>query len=373
MSKKRFLAIFLTLSLIVTPIAGCNNKADNDLKEDTKTEDSVNSGFIKITDHANREIEIPNSKDLKRVYSSNPIGFIWTYTLAPEKLSGSPLELTEEQLKYMSKEAKEYKTYGSQHAGKSLNAEELIKDDVQLIVSISPGKINDKTAEDADMLQEKLNIPVMVVDGNMDNFKEIYSLLGKVLGVEKRADELTNKLAKIEDSVNKAVKSIPEDKKVDFYYAESPSGLSTDPESSPHAAVFKKAGGINVADIESKQGTGLSEVSLEQVVKWNPSVIFSWADGFGGAYSEILKDASWQDIKAVKDEKVYQVPYQPFSWPDRPPSVNRFLGLQWITNTLYPEYYNVDMHKEVKDFYSSFYHVDLNEDEIKEVLLESEN
>lgn len=76
MNKKRFLAIFLTLSLIVTPIAGCNNKADKDVKENTKTEESVNSNIIKITDHANREIEIPNSKDLKRVYSSNPIGFI---------------------------------------------------------------------------------------------------------------------------------------------------------------------------------------------------------------------------------------------------------------------------------------------------------
>ncbi len=88
--------------------------------------------------------------------------------------------------------------------------------------------------------------------------------------------------------------------KVDIYYAEGPSGLETEPAGSWHAQVIDMVGGNNVAKVEIKEGKGKSEVSIEQLLLWDPEIIISWDDERGGYYSGILKDPAWKDITAVK-------------------------------------------------------------------------
>ena len=73
-------------------------------------------------------------------------------------------------------------------------------------------------------------------------------------------------------------------------------------------------------------------------------------------------------VKAVEDGRVYTMCQTPFSWLDRPPAVNRFIGLQWLTNLLYPEAYDIDIVETTKEFYSLFYHRDLTDDQVQELL-----
>lgn len=73
-------------------------------------------------------------------------------------------------------------------------------------------------------------------------------------------------------------------------------------------------GGNNVVQLEAKGSIGKSEVSIEQVLAWNPDIIISWGDERGGYFSQILKDPKWKDIKAVKDKEVYEIPNKPFNW-----------------------------------------------------------
>jgi iron complex transport system substrate-binding protein len=67
--------------------------------------------------------------------------------------------------------------------------------------------------------------------------------------------------------------------------------------------------------------------------------------------------------EAAKTGRVYTVPYAPFAWVDRPPGVNRFLGLQWLANMFYPKLYSVDMVEVTKDFYSRLYWVDITDEQ----------
>lgn len=84
---------------------------------------------------------------------------------------------------------------------------------------------------------------------------------------------------------------------------------------------------------------------------------------------EIIRtDEKWSHISAVKNGRVYTMPNAPFAWCDRPPGVNRFLGVQWIANMLYPDRYDVDMVEEVKNFYSLLYWVDITDDDARELL-----
>lgn len=121
----------------------------------------------------------------------------------------------------------------------------------------------------------------------------------------------------------------------------------------------------NVADVEMKSGQGRTEVSIEQVIAWNPELILCHS-GFVLA-DDIMNNAQWADIQAVKDGKVYTTPAIPFNWFDRPPNVMRLLGIEWFATVCYPEI-DIDINQEVRDFFSLFYNVDLTDDQLQSLL-----
>lgn len=150
-----------------------------------------------------------------------------------------------------------------------------------------------------------------------------------------------------------------------MYYAENADGLATDPTGSSHTEVLDYCKVTNVADVEMKSGQGRTEVSIEQVIAWNPELILCHS-GFVLA-DDIMNNAQWADIQAVKDGKVYTTPAIPFNWFDRPPNVMRLLGIEWFATVCYPEI-DIDINQEVRDFFSLFYNVDLTDDQLQSLL-----
>ena len=48
------------------------------------------------------------------------------------------------------------------------------------------------------------------------------------------------------------------------------------------------------------------------------------------------------------------------------------IGVPWTAKCLYPDdYKNINMVDATKEFYSNFYHVDLSDDDAKQMLLDS--
>ena len=70
----------------------------------------------------------------------------------------------------------------------------------------------------------------------------------------------------------------------------------------------------------------------------------------------------------MKDGRVYAMPNTPFSWIDRLPLVNRFLGIWWIASLLYPEAYNADFRAATREFYDLFYAVKLTDEQLDDLL-----
>ena len=58
----------------------------------------------------------------------------------------------------------------------------------------------------------------------------------------------------------------------------------------------------------------------------------------------------------------------PFAFCDRPPGLNRFLGIQWLANLFYPDYYDVDMVDVVREFYSRCYWQNLTVEQANRIL-----
>ncbi|TEB15870.1 iron-enterobactin transporter periplasmic binding protein [Pelotomaculum sp. FP] len=353
------IAFLLILSVMIcTLFTGCRDKSVSQ-QSTTQT----------ITDHAGRALTIP--AQINKCYYTSPLGMIMIYSLAPDKMVGWSMQLTDKEKKYIPDKYHSLPFLGGLQMNGKINTEELLKAKPDVIFAVGPDALTDTTKSDADKLQEQLNIPVIVVDGDIKSTEKAYTFIGRLLGVGDKAKELASYCNKTMNEVTEATQAIPEEKRAKVYYAEGPKGLATEPKGGSHALVLDLVNGNNVAQVEAKGGSGMSSVSMEQVLKWNPDVILAWGADAGGAYDLIRTSQDWANINAVKNNKVYEIPNYPFNWFDRPPSVNRFLGLKWLAATLYPDTYKVDMVSEVKNFYSLFYHVDLSDADARELLKNS--
>ena len=194
--------------------------------------------------------------------------------------------------------------------------------------------------------------------------------MGDIIGVQERAEELAAYSEKAMHDIDEMTAPIPPEKLVRVYYAEGANGLSTDPAGSGHTEVLDFVRGVNVADVQIKGGQGMTPVSMEQVLTWNPDVVLVSSSSGNENYQSILNDASWNEVKAVKDGKVYIPPSLPFNWFDRPPDIMRIIGIKWLANTLYPEYVSIDLNQEVKDYFKLFFNKDLNDEQVT-ILLEN--
>jgi iron complex transport system substrate-binding protein len=77
---------------------------------------------------------------------------------------------------------------------------------------------------------------------------------------------------------------------------------------------------------------------------------------------------TWRLIKAVREEMVFAVPCLPYNWLDMPPSANRIIGIKWLGNLLYPEYFPYDIREEARAFYRLFYNKNLTDEQINRLL-----
>jgi iron complex transport system substrate-binding protein len=326
--------------------------------------DAVILGKQTVVDDMGREVEIPTPENLKRVYFTSALAQIFVFTMAPELMGGVSSTIEPDKLKYLPPEMGKLPALGSMSGENgSIDREMLMDQKIQVVFSISGVALTEANRVDAVDLQESTGIPVVLVDGSLEVISNAYRLLGKCMGRASRAEELSKYLEDIYARVTEAVGDVaPEDQK-SVYLAEGPLGLQTESDASQHTVIIQKAGGRVVAHIEEETAYGMTDVSLESVISWDPEIILAWSSEHQGGADEIIRtNVNWSSIRAVREGRVYTTPSLPFSWVERPPAVNRFLGLQWLANMFYPDKYDVDMLEVAKDFYKFVYQIENIED-----------
>ncbi|PRR79493.1 ATP-binding cassette domain-containing protein [Clostridium luticellarii] len=241
---------------------------------------------------------------------------------------------------------------------KEVNIEELIKSKPDVVVLWS-GK------EELQKKIEKLGIPVIIIYYDTpEELKKSVTLMGNLLGDKetKKAAEFCSYYDSNIKRITEKTSSISADNKVKVYYsAESP--LSTDGNNSIVTSWIEMSGGINLA---AQNGiTGMSQnVPMEDVVKWNPDVIVVRDAPNKDA---ILKDVRFKDINAVKNNKIYINPKGVNVWCAR--SGDEALQVLWAAKILHPDMFeDIDMNKEVKEFYKTYYSYDVSNEELEDIM-----
>ena len=330
--------------------------------------DEVFKGVRTYIDVAGREMQLPTASNIDSVYFTSSLAQVYVLTLAPEKMGATCSKYTDDDKRFLPDELEGLKYLGAVETGE-MDVEAVMSQGIQVIFSISSIELTQANIDEADDIYERSGIPVVLIDGSTDRISEAYEKLGDILGKEKRAAELAKYCEDAYQKVSAAVADIPEDERVRFYYAEGPKGLQTEPAESQHAEAFIIAGGIDVAQVDWFDDTGMADVSLESVINWNPDVIVAWDEEIrGGADNLIRTSSDWAVVDAVKNNRVYTMPNTPMAWCDRPMACNRYLGMQWLANIFYPDRFDVDMVEVGKEFYKTFFKKDVSDEDMKALL-----
>ncbi|WP_288700745.1 ABC transporter substrate-binding protein [Blautia obeum] len=366
---RQLLALFICLVMSVSLLTGYSEtKAATEEPTQSAEQDATQetAETREITDMAGRKVTVPTAENIESVFSAGPVAAIFLYMVVPDKLLGWNYELNDVEKSIILDKYQDLPNFGM---GDAVNYEAVIA--ANPTIAINSGKINDAMVSDCDALSESLGIPVVAVDNELNNSAEAFRFMGELLGVEDRAEELAQYAEQVFTDIN-VLSDIPEEKKVSVYFGNGEDSLETAPRGSQHAQILDAINAVNVADLELGDGSRV-QISAEQLLAWDPDVIVvngePKADKSGSSAAEdILSNPDYASLKAVQDQKVYGTPNAPFSWVDRPAGPNRLIGMRWFSALIYPEYIKCDINEEIHKFFDLFYHVDLSDEQLENVL-----
>ena len=183
------------------------------------------------------------------------------------------------------------------------NAEEIIAVAPQAIV------LSAYASADADELAARTGIPVVVVPGSDttldDKAYETLRVLGEVFGLEDRAAELTAYLDGVKEDLAARTASVPEDERPSVYVAGvSFKGLHGFEGTEAHYGPLELLGANNLANTTGQ--TGAFDIDPEQVLAWDPDVIFLDTNGIDLINADYARNPDFYNaLSAVKNGRVY--------------------------------------------------------------------
>jgi len=144
------------------------------------------------------------------------------------------------------------------------------------------------------------------------------------------------------------VADIPPAQRVKLYMANP--DLNTYGSGKYTGVIMARSGGVNVA--RELRGTG--KVSMEDVLRWDPQVIFV-QDRYAPVADEIRAAAAWKAIDAVRNGRIYITPEYVKPWGYPLPEALA-LGELWMAKRLYPaRFADIDMQAAADRYYREFY------------------
>ncbi len=314
-----------------------------------------------VIDSAGRVVELPER--IETVFAAGPPASILVYVVKPDVLTGWPRALRPEEVPYIAEPFRDLPETGRLTGrGGDANLERVLQIEPDLIIDF--GSVRDTYIDLADRVQRQTGIPYLLIDGRFEATPDALRLVGEVLGVPERGEALARDVEELFARVDGILAATLESERPTVYLARGPDGLETGLKGSINTEIIERAGGRNVADPGDGR-RGLVRASIEQVMVADPEIIVTWDSHF---YQRARLDPLWAGIEAVRTDRLYLAPTVPFGWIDRPPSLNRLMGLRWMAGLLYPEAWGEDLREEARAFYQLYYHVDLADAELDRLL-----
>ncbi|MEE4639087.1 MAG: ABC transporter substrate-binding protein [Wenzhouxiangella sp.] len=314
-----------------------------------------------VTDSASRTVTIPDR--VERVFAAGGPAAIALYIIAPDRMLGWPRANRAAEIEFLAQPYAGLPGVGGLTGqGGEASLERMLSLQPDLIIDF--GSLRETYIDLANRVQAQTGIPYLLIDGSFENTPAALRLLGDVLGVPERGEALARDAEATFGRIDALLAEVPEDQRPRVYFARRPNGLESGMVGSINTEIIERAGGINVLG-RSATARGLVQVGFETILAENPDLVVTWDEQF---YRDHRDDPLWQQLPAVQAGRVYLAPMLPFGWIDRPPSLNRIIGLDWMASHLYPDRHQIDLRERAREFYRLWYQVELDEAQLDRLL-----
>ncbi|NLM15616.1 MAG: ABC transporter substrate-binding protein [Clostridiaceae bacterium] len=333
-------------------------------KEEEPVEETTDT-TREFTDSTGRTVTIP--AEITKIAVSGPLTQIYVLPLCPEMMVGFASEFSEEASIYIPEEYLDLPKLGQLYGGKGeMDLEALLAAAPDVVIDV--GEAKKTIVEDMDSLTEQTGIPFVHIDATVATAPEAYRKLGELTGNTEKAEELAEWCEKTYTMITEMMEKVDaEGDRKTLLYCLGDSGTNVIAEGSFHAESINLMS-TNLAVIEDVVPSGGgNEVDIEQIMNWDPEFIVFGPESI---YDTVGSESSWSGVTAINTGNFYQTPSGPYGWLSSPPSVQRYLGLLWLGELLYPDYTEYDLKAEVTDYYELFYDCDLT-DEMYDDLVEN--
>jgi iron complex transport system substrate-binding protein len=303
-----------------------------------------------FVDSAKRKITLP--AQISRVFVAGPPASVLAYVLAREAMVGWIRQPSPAEKEFLAAPARDLPETGRLTGrGDTVSLERLVAAKPDLVLDF--GSTTDTYVSLADRVQSQTGIPYALIDGRFAATSASLKLAAEMLGRQTRGAELAAYADKTFALVDDVIARVPADKRPRVYLARGPEGLETGARGSINTEIIERVGATNV--VEGIGGRGnIATASLEQIIAWQPDIIVTMDRAF---FASVKSKPGWDQVRAVKEGKIFLAPNLPWGWIDAPPSLNRLIGLRWLLQTFYPAEAKLDLRADTRGFYDLFYGV----------------
>lgn len=343
---KKLCVLALCLTMLIN-VTGCGKSVSNPAGSEDVKDTSLDAQGITLTDQAGRTITL--EKPAQTIVSSY---YITTYACMAlgltDRLVGVESKADTRNIYQMA--APELLELPSVGTLKEFNIEATaaLKPDLVIL----PKKLIDS----AEALTE-LGIHVLVVyPESQELLEEMITLISTACGVEEKGEQLLTYYKESKEEVAQNISNITEPLPT-VYMAGNSSYLTTAPANMYQSTLITLAGGENAAS--AMDGDYWTEVSYEDILSMNPEVMIIPSSA-EYTVDDIKNDAQLQEVLAVVNNAVYQMPIGIEEWDSPIPS--GVLGIRWLLSVLHEDQYSFEAMKEdVVSYYETFYGFDLDD------------
>jgi iron complex transport system substrate-binding protein len=267
-----------------------------------------------VTDATGRTVEMPDH--ILRVLPAGPPAAVLLEALAPDLMVGWTSDLSHDARALLAPVAA-----GLLQVPRLTGAAD-VADKVAALkpdLILDYGTVSPRYVDLVRATQEKTGVPTILLDGTLAGIPKTFELLGTVLHREGRAA----RLSLIAQGMLASEQKVSGHRTV--VYARGADGLVVAAPDTDVTAVFTQLGWTVLAP----HGKGTFRPSTIQAIAALDPDMLVFSDP--AMQQTLAKDEAWHALRAVREGHAYIAPSLPFGWVEEPPSINRLLGLAWLS------------------------------------------
>ena len=196
--------------------------------------------------------------------------------------------------------------------------------------------------------------------GSYEIERERVSIVGKIAQKEERASSFLAWHDRVRQKLDEVLSGIPEDKRARMVFIDrlEDNQLAL---FGRNEFFFQVAGLRNLA-FEAGLNEGTVTVSAEQILAWDPEIIFVNYYDAGITPEDFYDNPVYDSVTAVKDRRIYKTPSLDPSNHEAP------LVWMWMSMLAYPELEDWDLRQRLKDRYVELYNHSPSDEDVDQIL-----